>query len=97
MANFLATANAMREAASKLESEANNYEAASKTAKQAADNLTAQWEGNAQRVFVTEQQQAYQWYLQMARIVRQYASTLRVAAAKYEQADRDAAKEIAKR
>ena len=97
MANFLATAEQMRAAAGKLETEATNYESASKAAKRSADDLTSRWEGDAQRVFVTEQQQAFAWYLQMAQIVRQYAQALRQAAQKYQTADAEAASDISRR
>ena len=97
MAKFKATAEQMRSAAKKLESEALNYENASKAAKEAADQLTSKWEGDAREVFVSEQDRANTWYIQMAQIVRQYAQALDRAAQAYQTADQQAAGEITRR
>ena len=94
MANFKATAESMRAAAAKVDSEAQNFESASKAAKSAADSLAASWEGDAQKVFVQEQDKANVWYIKMAEIVRQYGVFLRESAAKYEEADRQSASVI---
>jgi len=97
MAKFLATGEQMRKAATELDNEAMNYENASKVAMAAADQLASKWEGDAQKVFVAEQQQAKNWYLQMAAIVRQYAAALQKAAKDYQSADTEAARDISRR
>lgn len=90
MANFTVTPEALRSAAKRLETEALNYENASKVAKASADSLAANWEGDAQKAFVAEQEKAYAWYLEMTEIARQYAVFLNTAAAEYESADHQA-------
>lgn len=94
MAEFKVTPEMLRTAAQKVESEADNFESAAKAAKGSADQLIAQWEGDAQKVFASEQQRAHTWYLQMSTLARQYAVALRKAANEYEQADRSAASTI---
>lgn len=90
MANFTVTPEALRSAAKRLETEALNYENASKVAKASADSLAANWEGNAQKAFVAEQEKAYAWYMEMANLARNYAAFLHNAAAEYETADHQA-------
>ena len=91
MAKFSAQAEAMRQAAQRLEQESDTYKQASDTAGQAGEQLASSWEGDAQKVFAREQQQATQWYRQMAAITKQYAAHLRTAASEYERADAEAA------
>ncbi len=90
MANFTVTPESLRSASKRLDSEAANYEAASKAAKAAADALAANWVGDAQSAFVSEQERANAWYMEMAALARQYSAFLNSAAAKYELADAQA-------
>jgi len=94
---FEAQAQSMREAAKKLQTEATNYENASKTAITAARNLGNQWAGDARDAFIDEQTKAETWYKKMADLLRDYASALNVAAQKYENADAAAKADIKKK
>jgi WXG100 family type VII secretion target len=94
---FEAQALAMREAAKKLQTEATNYESATKAAMTAGRNLGAQWAGDARDAFVDEQTRAEGWYKKMTELLREYASTLNVAAQKYEDADAQAKSDIQKK
>ncbi|HNW87241.1 MAG TPA: WXG100 family type VII secretion target [Candidatus Limiplasma sp.] len=90
MAKFTVTPGELRAAAKKLETEASNYENASKAAKSAADALAAGWVGDAQKAFVSEQEKAYNWYVEMTTLARQYSAFLTRAASEYETADSQA-------
>ena len=94
---FEAQAQAMREAAKKLQTEATNYETASKGAMAAAKNLGGQWAGDARDAFIDEQTRAEGWYKKMADLLRDYASALNVSAQKYETADAQAKADIKKK
>lgn len=61
------------------------YEQASKKAKAAGDELAANWEGDAQKAFVEEQNKAASWYLEIASIVKTFAKTLEAACDKKRQ------------
>ncbi len=63
---------------------------ASKAAKSAADALAAGWVGDAQKAFVSEQEKAYNWYVEMTTLARQYSAFLTRAASEYETADSQA-------
>lgn len=90
MAKFTVTPGELRAASKKLETEATNYESASKAAKASADALAAGWVGDAQKAFVSEQEKAYNWYTEMTALARQYSAFLSRAAAEYETADAQA-------
>jgi len=94
---FEAQAQGMREAAKKLQTEAQSYETASNGAMTAANTLCGQWAGDARDAFMDEQNRAKNWYKQMADLLRDYASALNVAAQKYETADAQAKADIKKR
>ena len=87
MANFSVNTEALRAAAKQLEIDALNYENASKVAKAAADALAANWIGDSQKAFVSEQEKAFTWYSEMTAVARQYSAFLVRAAAEYEVAD----------
>ena len=91
MPNFTVTPEELRAAAKKLENEALNYESASKTAKASADALIANWVGDSQKAFAAEQEKAYNWYMEMTTLARQYSQFLSRAASEYETADAQAA------
>ena len=55
--------------------------------KAAGDALAANWEGEAQKVFVTEHQNAYKWHNSIIEIVMGYVNTLKTTAEKYTNAD----------
>ena len=63
------------------------YRTAANRAKTAADALAANWEGDAQKVFVEEQAKAYRWHISISDIVSAFAETLKSAAAKYLEAE----------
>lgn len=94
---YEAQAQAMRDAAKKLQTEATSYENASSGAMTAAKNLGGQWAGDARDAFVDEQTKAEGWYKKMAELIRDYASALNVSAQKYENADAQAKADIKKR
>ncbi|MCD7844861.1 MAG: WXG100 family type VII secretion target [Oscillospiraceae bacterium] len=60
------------------------YKDAVSKAKSAGDALAADWEGDAQVVFVEEQAKAYQWHMSISDIVTAFAETLKGTASKYE-------------
>ena len=55
--------------------------------KAAGDNLAANWEGEAQKVFKTEHDNAYKWHNSIIEIVMTYVNTLKQTAEKYTNAD----------
>ena len=63
------------------------YRNAVQKAQNAGNALAADWEGEAQKVFVQEQAQAYRWHMSIYDIVFAFAKTLRDTASKYEQAE----------
>ena len=63
------------------------YRTAANRAKTAADALAANWEGDAQKVFVEEQSKAYRWHVSISDIVSAFAETLKSVAAKYQEAE----------
>lgn len=81
------TVSELRSAASKLEQQLGEFEAAAKEAKAAADDLAGKWEGDAQKAFVSEQQKNDVWFNQMTKVGMTYVQALRSAAAAYEAAD----------
>lgn len=89
-----ATISELQRAASNITDNANDYENAAKNLKAAADELAATWSGDSQVAFVNEQQQAYEWYVKMAEVCRQYAQALNQAAQKYIETDNEAASTI---
>lgn len=81
------TVSELQSTASGIEQYAADYENAVNNLRAAAEGLAATWEGDSQVAFVTEQERAFGWYLNMADICRQYAATLRQAAQRYGTAD----------
>jgi len=94
---FTAQAQAMRDAAKQLQTQATSYENASNGAMTAAKTLCGQWAGDARDAFMDEQTRAEGWYKKMAELLRDYASVLNVAAQKYETADAQAKCDIKRR
>lgn len=88
------TISELQSAASNITNYANDYENAAKSLKSAADELAAAWSGDSQVAFVNEQQQAYEWYVKMAEICRNYAQAMNQAAQKYTETDNEAASAI---
>lgn len=84
---FKVSADQLRGAATKIEQQIQEYEAANKAAKAAADDVASKWEGDAQKAFVSEQEKTQAWYSQMVKVLQTYSATLRAAAAAYEAAD----------
>ena len=84
------TISELQDAATKIEQYAEDYLTAANNLKAAADQLASTWEGDSQVAFVTEQENAYNWYRNMASICKEYAAALRMAAQKYQQTDAEA-------
>ena len=63
------------------------YRSAVQKAQNAGNSLAADWEGEAQKVFVQEQAKAYRWHMSIYDIVFAFAKTLKDTASKYEQAE----------
>ena len=63
------------------------YRAAVNKAKSAGDALAANWDGDAQKVFVSEQEKAYRWHISISDIVRAFADTLKETAKRYADAE----------
>ena len=84
----------LQDAATKIDQYAEDYLTAANNLKAAADQLASTWEGDSQVAFVTEQENAYNWYKNMAAICKQYANAMRQAAQKYQQTDSEAASTI---
>lgn len=91
MAKFSVTIPEVESASKKLMSQADDYEQAATTLKTAADNLMGSWKGDASEAFARQEAEAYNWYKQMANVVRQYAVDMQYAASKYVEADIGAA------
>ena len=91
------TVSELQQAATNINTSADDYEAAATALKNAADELAATWEGDSQVAFVDEQTRAYEWYKKMAEICRQFANAMQQAAQKYEETDAQARAEIGKR
>jgi WXG100 family type VII secretion target len=86
---FGVTISELESAASKLTAAVEDYGAATQATKAAADTVAAGWEGDAQKTFVEEQENAIKWYNQVAQAVNVYISAVKAAAAVYKQLDID--------
>lgn len=84
----------MNNAANKIDESIAQYEEASAQVKQAADDLTSKWKGNARDAFAAEQEQAAAWYSNMAQICRTYSQALRKYAQSLQETDDTAAQNI---
>lgn len=91
MAKYKVTAEELRNAAKKFDQYIAEYESACSTAQTSANDLTSKWEGDAQKAFTEEQQRTFQWYKEMAEIVKTYARAMEATAAAYDAADAAAA------
>lgn len=69
------------------------YRQTVQTVKAAGDSLAANWEGDAQKAFVVEHENAYKWHMSIMDIVMSYINTIKQTAEKYTSAD-DAVKQI---
>lgn len=81
------TISELEAAASKLEAAVSDYATATASTKAAADTVSAGWEGDAQKTFVEEQENAVKWYQQVASAVEVYISAVKAAAKLYEALD----------
>lgn len=91
MVSFRVTAEELRDAARRIEAQTQAYRDAATHAQDAGQTLASQWEGNAKETFVTEQQEANNWFQKMAGFLDAYADALKKAAHAYESADQEAA------
>ena len=96
MAKFSVTIPEVESASKKLMSQADDYEQAATTLKTAADNLMGSWKGDASEAFARQEAEAYNWYKQMANVVRQYAVDMQTAASEYARVDMEAASLVRK-
>lgn len=94
MTAFKVVTDELRGAARKIEECLQAYEQANASAKTAADDLAARWEGDARNAFVEEQQKAFEWYAKMTALIRTYAAAMEKAAKTYDTADDEAARII---
>lgn len=88
------TVSQLQQAATNINTSADDYEASATALKNAADELASTWEGDSQVAFVDEQTRAYEWYKKMAEICRQFANAMQQAAQKYEDTDAQATSTI---
>lgn len=88
------TISELQSAASKIAQSAADYRSAADALKSAADELASTWEGDSQVAFVSEQEQAYNWYCKMAEICQQYSQAMSQAAQRYTETDAEAASTI---
>ena len=88
------TVSELQSAASKIQQYAADYKSSADSLKAAADQLASTWQGDSQVAFVSEQEQAYNWYIKMADICTQYAQAMEQAAQRYTETDAEAASTI---
>lgn len=88
------TVSELQQAATNINTSADDYETAATALKNAADELASTWEGDSQVAFVDEQTRAYEWYRKMAEICRQFARAMQQAAQKYAETDAQATSTI---
>ena len=69
------------------------YEGAVENCKTAAADLASKWEGDAQKAFVAQQENAYSWHKQILSVVRQMIDVIRKAVDMYNEME-DAVKGI---
>ena len=84
---FKVTISELRKAANDLRSAVEAYGEATNATKSAADTVAAGWEGDSKVAFVEEQENAVQWYRQVANAVNVYIAALNAAASVYEVLD----------
>ena len=91
------TISELQSAANNINQYAQDYKSAADSLKSAADALAGTWEGDSQVAFVTEQEQAYNWYTRMSELCVEYANAMKDAAQKYADTDTQAANNIRQR
>jgi len=82
----------MGSAVSKLTKDVSDFSTATQQTKAAADTVAAGWEGDAREAFVAEQQEAIQYYAEMAQLVNEYIGKLRSASEAYTSTDAQCAR-----
>lgn len=75
----------LTQAANELNQASETYEEAVNAAKATAEELAANWEGEAKDAFVKHQENAYDFYKKMLNIVREMISVVRQAIQKYQE------------
>ena len=88
MARFEVTISEMQNAANKISQAAQDFLNAANQTFSSAQQLAESWEGDSQKAFAAEQQQANEWY---------YVQSLQNAAKTYQQADAESAANIKSR
>ncbi len=74
---LLVQAAELAQAANEMNQAAEIYEEAVEASKSAANDLASKWEGATKDAFVAHQENAYTWYQQMLRIIREMIQVIR--------------------
>ena len=90
---MLVQAAELIQAANEMNQAMEIYQGAVENCKSAAADLASKWEGDAQKAFVAQQENAYSWHKQIISIVRQMIDVVRKAVALYNQME-DAVKSV---
>ena len=80
------------EAAQDLSRALANFTEASNAARQAAEQLSAKWEGDRQKDFVREEENSQRYFKQMAKNVSNFINALKKAEDSYGDVDRECAR-----
>ena len=90
---FLVQAAELIQAANEMNQATEIYEGAVENCKTAAADLASKWEGDAQKAFVAQQENAYSWHKQILSVVRQMIDVIHKAVDLYNQME-DAVKSV---
>lgn len=90
---FLVQAAELIQAANEMNQATEIYERAVESCKSAAADLASKWEGDAQKAFVAQQENAYSWHKQILSVVRQMIDVIHKAVDLYNQME-DAVKSV---
>ena len=90
---FLVQAAELIQAANEMNQATEIYESAVDSCKSAAADLASKWEGDAQKAFVAQQENAYSWHKQILSVVRQMIDVIHKAVDLYNQME-DAVKSV---
>jgi len=82
------------EAAENLKRALDNFTDATNDARQAAEHLSSNWEGDRQKDFVREEENSQQCFKQMAKNVNNFIKALKKAEDSYGDVDRECARII---
>lgn len=91
------TASELRNAASSIQKANENFRSAADGLQTAAEELSAQWEGDTKDKFVNAMAERKTWYAEMSTILDSYVKTMQEFADRYEEMDEQSAAAIRKR